>query len=140
MQAFNLFRIQYLRILQEINQFKEFQSSIKNKLLKMEKAIISNLIQQGKPWRLVMKCLSQSWHKFWFAQSHRTHIDQESMTYNNRNTESKNSNLHTVNERKNTEITIEPENQTYKNNVGTDNSLLNCIPEKNLWKIHQLKV
>lgn len=54
------------------------------------------------------------------------------MTYNNRNTESKNSNLHTVNERKNTEITIEPENQTYKNNVGTDNSLLNRIPEKNL--------
>ena len=64
MQAFNLFRIQYLRILQEISQFKEFQSSIKNKLLKMEKAIISNLIQQGKPWRLVMKFLSQSWHKF----------------------------------------------------------------------------
>lgn len=87
-----------------------------------------------------MKCLSQSWHKFWFAQSHRTHIDQNSMTYNNRNTESKNSNLHTVNERKNTEITIEPENQTYKNNVGTDNSLLNRIPEKNLSKIHQLKV
>ena len=34
------------------------------------------------------------------------------MTHDNRNTESKYNDLHTVNERKNTEITIKPKNQT----------------------------
>ena len=52
------------------------------------------------------------------------------MTYNNRNIESKNSGLHTLNKSKDIEITIEPENQAGK----TGDSLLNGISEKGLSK------
>ena len=63
------------------------------------------------------------------------------MTYNNRNTENKNNNLHTINKIKNTEITIESENQADKEIkvVVTGDSLLNGILEKSLSKNFQKK-
>ena len=63
------------------------------------------------------------------------------MTYNNRNTENKNNNLHTINKIKNTEITIESENRADKEIkvVVTGDSLLNGILEKSLSKNFQKK-
>ena len=41
--------LEYLHVPQELNRFKEFQSSIENKQLKTEEAIISNSTQKVKP-------------------------------------------------------------------------------------------
>ena len=54
-----------------------------------------------------------------------------------------NNDLHIVNESKNTEITIEPENQVDKKKIKVDitgDSLLNSISEKGSSKNHQVRV
>ena len=63
------------------------------------------------------------------------------MSYNCRNIESKNNDLHTAIS-KNTEITIEPEKQADKEIkvVVTGDSLRDCISKKGLSKNHQAKI
>ena len=105
-------------------------------LLKNEVTQLENEITRKD---VIIKFLT---NKLLQTHSRKFHIDQKSMTYNNRNIESKNNNLHAINKIKDTEITKESENQADKEIkvVVSSDLLLNGISEKSLLKNFRKKV